>query len=402
MGREEGAMAMKRWASYGRHPIRAVCSAAVALGFCGLAALVVVGALTGEGRPFNHPRGELEPVCEVEYCPGPPLIYQGGKIQSSPALYVAFWGSNWNSKGAMLRAQIIKMYKDFSGSSYQGILTQYFEKAGNRIAKTLKVTSFTDTKVTAPASVTKETLETEVNAAIKEGKWPEEPNGQYIVIPAPGSGYAETFEADHGCGYHSEVKGKELSWALVAFAGDEPFLKSKFCNGKGNVNAETMATASHEYAESATDPFFNRVEGWTTADHKYEITDICYSDIFELPDGSWVEAQWDNFKNECTTSDEAPVFLYVITEPAEATAKTATLKGLINPENMETTYHFEYGTTPALGMKTAEVGAGSGWETKAVKQLVEGLKEKTDYDYVLVAKNSKGTAKGRQMKVETL
>jgi hypothetical protein len=115
-----------------------------------------------------------------------------------------------------------------------------------------------------------------------------------------------------------------------------------------------------------------------------------------------VEAQWDNFKNECTTADENPAWVYAITEPATEVAETkATLNGGVNSENMETKYYFEYGTKSELGTKTAETTVGPSWENKKISQGITGLTAKTQYIFVVVGKNAKGTAKGRQLKFTT-
>jgi hypothetical protein len=358
-------------------------------------------ARAARGRTHGSHFGELGQVCKPKYCPIPPLIFFEGKVQRNPALYVTFWGSNWNKKGAVLRNQILKMYNDFSGSNYQGILTQYFDSGGH-ISKTITVTSFTDEKVPAPETVTVEALEKEVATAITANTWPKEANGQYIIIPAPESRYKLTFSADNGCAYHDVTAG--VSYSFVPFDGDEPFNKAETCNAKGDANAETMATASHEYGESATDPFFTEKSAWATAKNEHEITDICDSGIDQLPDGSWVQGQWDNFKNECALSDPEPAFVYAITAPAKSiTGVAATLQGKVNSENMETKYWFEYGTSPTtLKEKTAEQVVGASWEVKPINQAIAGLKEKTSYYYVLTGTNSKGTAKGRQQKFETL
>jgi hypothetical protein len=59
-----------------------------------------------------------------------PLRYHegGAGVQHSPHIYVIFWGSAWNgSIGTALRAQLLTMYDGLSASSYDGVLTQYFD-----------------------------------------------------------------------------------------------------------------------------------------------------------------------------------------------------------------------------------------------------------------------------------
>jgi hypothetical protein len=73
---------------------------------------------------------------------------------------------------------------------------------------------------------------------------------------------------------------------------------------------------------------------------------------------------------------------------------SATLNGTVNPENLSTTYSFEYGTTTAYGHSTATVSAGSGNTPQSVSAAVFGLRPSTVYHYRLVATNSVGTSMG--------
>jgi hypothetical protein len=75
----------------------------------------------------------------------------------------------------------------------------------------------------------------------------------------------------------------------------------------------------------------------------------------------------------------------------------ATLNGYVDPEGSTTTYHFEYGTSTAYGLKAPvpDAGAGAGTLLTAVKQGVTGLAQQTTYHYRLVATNSSGTVYGK-------
>jgi hypothetical protein len=81
----------------------------------------------------------------------------------------------------------------------------------------------------------------------------------------------------------------------------------------------------------------------------------------------------------------------VTTSPAtEITNVSAELKGLVNANNVETEYHFEYGTTQAYGMSTAAVNIGKTNLEVVAETLVTGLKANTTYHFRVVAKNSSG------------
>lgn len=74
----------------------------------------------------------------------------------------------------------------------------------------------------------------------------------------------------------------------------------------------------------------------------------------------------------------------------------AVLNGAVNPETLETTYHFEYGETTAYGtsVPTPEGNAGKGTSNVKVSQTLRGLKVGSTYHFRLVATNALGTTYG--------
>ena len=83
------------------------------------------------------------------------------------------------------------------------------------------------------------------------------------------------------------------------------------------------------------------------------------------------------------------------TGPANSvTRTTATVTGTVDPNGASTTYHFEYGTTTAYGLQTADTSAGSGDDPEPVQAALSNLTPQTTYHYRLVATNTEGTAEG--------
>jgi hypothetical protein len=66
----------------------------------------------------------------------------------------------------------------------------------------------------------------------------------------------------------------------------------------------------------------------------------------------------------------------------------------VNPNERQTTYFFEYGTTSLYGARTADADAGAGNARRAVVADVAGLAPFTRYHYRLVARNERGLVKG--------
>lgn len=94
----------------------------------------------------------------------------------------------------------------------------------------------------------------------------------------------------------------------------------------------------------------------------------------------------------------------VTTSPAtEVTGAGATLNGIVSPNNLATSYHFEYGTSVAYGtiVPVPEGAAGSGKLAEAVSESITGLAPDTTYHYRLVATNGDGTREGQDMSFTT-
>jgi IPT/TIG domain-containing protein len=85
------------------------------------------------------------------------------------------------------------------------------------------------------------------------------------------------------------------------------------------------------------------------------------------------------------------------------TSQMATLTGVLNPHGVSTTYHFNYGPSPGLGLSTAEVSAGAGDGELAVSSPVAGLMAGRTYYVQLVATSADGTVRtGAQGTFETI
>ena len=92
------------------------------------------------------------------------------------------------------------------------------------------------------------------------------------------------------------------------------------------------------------------------------------------------------------TPPPAPV---VVTGAASAiTQTTATIAGQVNPNDLATTYYFEYGPTTAYGSSTPSASAGSGNALASVSATLTGLMPGNTYHYRLDATSSAGTVQG--------
>ncbi len=80
---------------------------------------------------------------------------------------------------------------------------------------------------------------------------------------------------------------------------------------------------------------------------------------------------------------------------------TATLNATVFPNQEETSYHFEYGTTTAYGSRTPDVGPVKGNAGKPVSATVTALAPSTTYHFRVVATNPSGTAQGADLTFTT-
>src|SRR6476660_2380205 len=125
----------------------------------------------------------------------------GGPVESTPHIYELFWGSAWNSEPAASERSTLKtMFEEIPGSSWQGILTQYWGPGGFISSEVTHGIPYTDERVSAPSGLNVESVRTEVREAIKANEkngWPKAPtsNDQFVIFVPPGTGYSS--EAEH-------------------------------------------------------------------------------------------------------------------------------------------------------------------------------------------------------------
>ena len=85
----------------------------------------------------------------------------------------------------------------------------------------------------------------------------------------------------------------------------------------------------------------------------------------------------------------------------DVTRTSATLTGTVDPNGSATSYRFEYGTSTAYGLQTAERQAGSGDAPAAAETPVDGLTPDTTYHFRLVATNAAGVTRGEDRTLRT-
>jgi hypothetical protein len=104
-----------------------------------------------------------------------------------------------------------------------------------------------------------------------------------------------------------------------------------------------------------------------------------------------------------TTLGVAPIVQ--VQAASEVTETGAVLNGAINTIGLQTTYHFEYGTTTAYGSRVpvlADAIAGNAYTLNSFSRTIAGLSPGASYHFRLVATNLVGTTYGADQTFSTL
>jgi hypothetical protein len=272
------------------------------------------------------------------------------------------------------------MFEEIPGSSWQGILTQYWGPGGFISSEVTHGVPYTDERVSAPSNLNVESMRTEVREAIKANEkngWPQTPtsNDQFVVFVPPGTSYSS--EAEHqNCGFH--IRSEEYAISYVGWNREE--------SGVLHECSRTV-TAGHEYAESASDPHLDAWKDWPF-EHPEEIADICgFEERGFLPGGIEVPALWDNSANRCSVSHSNPpqIAPEVKVETPAVKATEATLQGSVVPNGLDVeAYYFEWGSTTSYGNRTKQEFFPTGGPYNATAKI-SGLTTNTSYHFRLVA-----------------
>lgn len=235
-----------------------------------LAAVVVASAVA----PVAASSG---PGATVEGAASPPntksqlyLYNQGnGVVQTSPRVYLILWG-DWSSKGDpyALQTRLYQLYNGLGNTSWGTVLTQYQTgctkgtwnctgaHAGNP-ANPYKG-YWKDTRA-VPTTPTQSQIAAEAaRAAVAFGDYSY--NAQYVI--ALPTGHGDTQFAGKGgsdCAWHSwtSVNGSWVTYTALPYQTDANNCYAYSVNGlSGRLDGVTLV-ASHEYAESVTNPGTN-------------------------------------------------------------------------------------------------------------------------------------------------
>ena len=232
------------------------------------------------------------------------LIYHGGLVETTPAVYIVYWGTEWQ-KGFSTRqggftytnrtaeTYVNSFFNGVGGTPWAGVQTQYcqnidpgFSCAGQPYAQhvtnpahQLKGVWVDPSPVPAEIvttglaeNATNDPLEAEAITAAQHFGY--NVNATYFIMTPPGHG--ATAYGSVYCAYHSETghtTGHGVRYAFVPYVpeqgsgcGQNSVNKTDDAFGHGFFDGYSIV-AGHEYAEAVTDPDnqMGTQDGWNDA-----------------------------------------------------------------------------------------------------------------------------------------
>ncbi len=324
-----------------------------------------------------------------------PPTYNGGYVQKRPYVHVIFWGSEWNEKSGT-KEKLLDLYRTISGGGYGRLTSQYFDQTGY-ISGEVGLTSYTDSStpgITWAPNVGE--VKEEVERAINSQGWSKSYENQYVVLTPPRTPVAEL---QLFCAYHTWGGGAlEMSFTYLPWASTQ-------CERGLEPWASMQVSASHEFAESETDPIPNEnYYGWVTATEGGEIGDLCNTkdarEREEIAPGIWAAKLADDYETarngiQCDGNDPSPERFETHVGQSNVGVHEATLTASVSDAGWPTYYDFEFegpgGVTDIPARKASQLefygfaSAGSGFGPSPVSTPVTGLKGNTTYTVRLVA-----------------
>lgn len=230
------------------------------------------------------------------------LLFRGGPLQTTPAVYLIFWGfsgaSDVKNDPYGMAAYLTSFMQALGGSSWLDTLTQY--NVTNPPAQFAGETF--DSNPPPKSSYTdKQAAQEAVSVASSAGY---SANTNYIVV-TPHDYTIEGFGTSF-CGYHGSITTTNgpLYYTVLPYMPD-----AGYSCGEGSVDVPgtldgTTIVAGHEMAETQTDPAVG--EGWIDA-NGYEVADKCEWTGLQsttLSGGTSYPTQplWSNAVSDCVQS----------------------------------------------------------------------------------------------------
>ncbi len=213
------------------------------------------------------------------------LVYGNGPVIHSPNVYAIFWGpaSEWTTPG--VSSGVIQFFKDVSGSSFENVLTQYYDINGVHLTNSSPlIDTYYDT---SPVSTycsgnvfDERQMKMEVSNVVYNKGWPSATNNIYFLFLPSGYSAASTCVSAPGCGAHTTddtdrfglplTTVKPMAYIAYPTTVPDPKLRGNcYANQAQTISDSLSNAAAHELFETITDPDPSWANGWY--DHKQHL-----------------------------------------------------------------------------------------------------------------------------------
>jgi hypothetical protein len=158
-----------------------------------------------------------------------------------------------------------------------------------------------------------------------------------------------------------------------------------------------------------------RIERKSGAGGTYNLLDTVGANVTTYPDmgltagttyyyrvGAYNASGDSAYSNEANSTTITIPPTAITQSATNITGTSATLNATVNPNGLETTVYFEWGTTTAYGNSTSSHSAGNGITDIVMPDIITGLSPLTAYHYRVAAGNSAGTTYGSDVSFTTL
>ncbi len=230
------------------------------------------------------------------------LNYYGGPVQTTPAVYIIFWGYQTYGDRNGVQSLLTTYMSNMGGSGHNNIYTQYYQTSGG-----------TTTYITNPSNqvlgtwndqtnkVPLHPTDSQVAAEALRGVTHFGYNGNASYIVATPHGRSTSGFRTQWCAYHSNTftNGKLVSYTNLPYIPDAgASCGSNIISPPGDESGAdegVTIVGGHEQGESVTDPQPNT--GWDNTSYG-EIGDICaWTNIQNDPFGSYSYTSQPMFSN---------------------------------------------------------------------------------------------------------
>jgi serine protease len=234
------------------------------------------------------------------------LIYGGGPVQTSPKIYVVFWGSAWNGGGGDpngVKADLVNFYTAIAGSKWLATVTQYTQSNGQHVGVTAYAGSYVDTTSTPPAHPTQAQMAAEARkAAAHFGGTPSINVGNYVVALPHGvspSGFGTQF-----CAYHSttSTSGGIIAWTALPYMPDAgSACGAGAVNSPGTLDGVSIVSGGQQ-ADVEVNP--DGSTGWRDSTGAEISAKCAWTNLIDNPAAGGFPTQplWSNATGRCVQS----------------------------------------------------------------------------------------------------